>query len=210
MKNTRTKQFFWTQLLTTALLGIALGLLLILLPVDLLLKIVFIIIGVITILSAIPSLVLGLSTFREKSGKLALISAVLSILMGILLIFDLGTVLTIVIGVYFLVFPIVEIVLAKDRMRQFKSELPKLIIGVVLLVLSPAGALDILFDIVGWIVLGLTALSVAFSIVTFVRSKKGLSTPTGARVFVDHDGDGTIDAVYVEATEKTSSDRESK
>ena len=163
MKTVQNKQFFWSQILTIALLGGLLGGLLILLSTDLLLKIIFVVMGAVTILSAIPSLLLGMTYTSERAGKLALLSAVVSIAMGIVLIFWHSSIIMLVAGIYFLLFPILEILLAKDRLRQFKSELPKIIIGVVLLVFGPAQTLDILFDVVGWIVIGLTVLSIVFT-----------------------------------------------
>lgn len=202
MKTIHANRFFLTQILTTALLGGFLGLLLILLPTALLMNIIFTVLGAITILSAIPSLVLGLTATNERAGRLSLISALISILMGIVLIFWHNNIFMIIIGIYFLLFPVLEIALAKDRMRQLKSELPKLIVGVVLLVLGPAGTLDLLFDIVGWIVLGLTALSILITTVSHIRYRKKMQSLTGNRVFVDHDGDGTVDAVYVDQENK--------
>ena len=206
MKTVQNKQFFWSQILTIALLGGLLGGLLILLSTDLLLKIIFVVMGAITILSAIPSLILGMTYTGERAGKLALISAVVSIAMGIVLIFWHSSVIMLIAGVYFLLFPILEILLSKDRMRQFKSELPKLIIGVVLLVFGPAQALDVIFDVVGWIVIGMTVISIAFTLISYFKYQKKLQSTTGARVFVDQDGDGTIDAVYVDATEQKDSE----
>ena len=206
MKTVQNKQFFWSQILTIALLGGLLGGVLILLPTDLLLKIIFVVLGALTILSAIPSLILALACPNERAGKLALLSSVISMAMGIVLIFWHHNILMIVAGVYFVLFPVLEIVLAKDRMRQMKSELPKLIIGVVLLVFGPAQTLDLLFDIVGWIVLGLTLVSIVVTVITHIRYQKKLETRIGSRVFVDHNGDGTIDAVYVDVTDRKNAE----
>jgi len=207
MKMIQNKQLFWSQILTIALLGGLLGGLLILLSTDLLLKIIFVFLGAITVLSAIPSLLLGLSCSGERAGKLALFSSLVSMIMGIVLIFWHNNILMIIAGIYFVLFPILEIVLAKNRMRQLKSELPKLIIGVVLLAFGPAQTLDLLFDIVGWSVIGLTLISIVVTVISHIRYQKKLETRTGARVFVDHDGDGTIDAVYMDTNEKKNSNR---
>ena len=202
MKTARSYRFLLTQILTTAFFGGLLGLLLLLLPTEFLTKVIFVVLGSVMILSAIPSLVLGMSFSGGRAGKLSLISALVSVLMGIVLIFWHNNILMIVLGVYFLLFPLLEIALAKDRMRHFKSVLPKLIIGVVLLVLGPAKTLDLLFDVVGWIVLGLTALSILVTVIVFLKYQKKMSQTTGSRIFVDHDGDGTIDAVYIDREKK--------
>jgi len=200
MKTTQTKSFFWTQLLTTALLGALLGILLIVLSVSFLLKVIFVVMGIMTILSAIPMLAFGLSNLSDRAGRMSFAFSLLSILMGIVMIFWHSDILLIIVGVYFLIFPIVEILAARDRAARAKSELPKMILGVVLLLLEPARTLDILFDVAGYVVLGLTALSVLISLITYFTSKKKQATATGNRIFVDRDGDGTIDAVFVDRT----------
>ena len=122
MKTTQTKSFFWTQLLTTALLGALLGILLIVLSVSFLLKVIFVVMGIMTILSAIPMLAFGLSNLSDRAGRMSFAFSLLSILMGIVMIFWHSDILLIIVGVYFLIFPIVEILAARDRAARAKRD----------------------------------------------------------------------------------------
>lgn len=208
MKTSQNKSFFWTQLLTTALLGALVGLLLIVLSVNFLLKVIFVIMGIMTILSAIPMLAFGLANLAERAGRLSFAFSLLSTLMGIVMIFWHNDILLFVVGAYFLVFPIIEILAARDRAARAKSELPKMILGVVLLLVGPATTMEYLFDIAGYVVLGLTALSVVISLITFFAVGRKQATKTGNRIFVDRNGDGTIDAVFVDTTGDGNPDTE--
>ena len=90
--------------------------------------------------------------------------------------------------------PILAIVNAVDRKERLKAELPKLIIGLILVLLGPANAIDALFDIAG---VGLIVLSILYVLWTYKFVKKSQHI-IGKRIFVDEDGNGTIDAIYVD------------
>ena len=66
--------------------------------------------------------------------------------------------------------------------------------GIVLLVLGPAKTIDVLFDVAG---IGVIILSIVY-LISMYRLVKKSQNVTGARVFVDTDGNGTIDTVYVD------------
>ena len=95
-------------------------------------------------------------------------------------------------GGYLLIIPLIQILISKEKLTRMKAELPKLILGVVMLVVGPAGTLDVLFDVAGWIIIVLTAIYTLLSLLSLKTSK---NSRTGSRVFVDYDGDGTVDAV---------------
>ena len=196
----QAKQGFWGGLLIGSLPGILLGLLLILIPTALLLKAIFTILGVMIIFSALPTLIMSVSVFRARVDKLSLFSALISVAMGIVLIFWHNNILMIVAGVYLLLLPTLKILLSKERARQFKSSLPSLIIGAVLVVLGPSNALDALLDLVGWAVLAVTAILALIAILSYAKRSRQNSNKTGNRIFVDHNGDGTVDAVFVDTT----------
>ena len=180
--------------------GLILGLLLLLIPTDFLLKLVFIVMGVITVISSIPGLVAGVAAFSTAGGKISLAVSAISAVVGFLMIFNHSEFLMIFLGVYMILLPVLNILLAKDHFAQLKAELPKLIIGVLLVLLGPANTLDFLFRIAGWVVI---ALSVVCAVAIFVGSYRKSAvrvSVSGARVFVDKDGDGTVDAVFVDTT----------
>lgn len=193
-----------------AAVGVLAGLLLILIPVDILLKVVSVIMGVITIVCNIPSLLRGIAGVHTRGGIVTLIVSGISILLGLLMIFYSSEVILVIVGIYMVLLPVLNIVLAKEHFAQFKAELPKLIIGSVLLILGPAATLDILFDVAGWIVLVLSVLYVVFLLVTRTVHLKKHQNTTGSRVFVDKDGNGTIDSVYVDTDGNGKPDTETR
>lgn len=185
-----------TGALIYTVFGVLAGLLLLLVPTSFLLWLVFVIMGIVTVVSNIPGVIMGLMSIGRPSGILMLVLSALSVTLGVMMIFWHEEILMIVVGIYMLLLPILSVILAKDHGAQLKAELPKLIIGLVLVILGPAGTIDVLFDVAGWIVI---ALSVIYLVTVLLSVRKLQNTP-GTRVFVDHDGDGRIDAVYVDTT----------
>lgn len=180
--------------LVVAGIGALIGLLLIVIPVGFLLDVVFFIMGIATIVVSLPALFSLLPLRHTKVGNVSLICTALMVLAGFLMLFWHSNILLIGVGIIMIAQPILAIVNDSDRQTRLKAELPKLIIGVVLVLLGPANAIDILFDIAG---VGLIVLSILYLIWTYRLVKKSQHI-IGNRVFVDEDGNGTIDAIYVD------------
>ncbi len=180
--------------LVIAGIGALIGLLLIVIPVGFLLDLVFFIMGIATIVVSLPALISLLSLHDTKVGRVSIVCTALMVVAGFLMLFWHSSVLLIIVGVVMIAQPIISIVSAQDKSARLKAELPKLIIGIVLVLLGPANAIDILFDIAG---VGLIVLSILYLIWTYRLVKKAQDV-IGNRVFVDEDGNGTIDAVYVD------------
>lgn len=191
-KNIKTA--FSRTSLTVAAIGVLIGLLLILIPVGFLLDVVFFIMGIAIIVVSLPALISLLPLRHTKVGNVSLICTALTVFAGFLMLFWHSSVLLIVVGVIMIVQPILSIISATDATACLKAEAPKLIIGIVLVVLGPAKAIDTLFDIAG---IALIVLSIVY-LLSMYRLVKKSQNVTGARVFVDTDGNGTIDAVYVD------------
>ena len=172
----------------------AIGLLLILIPVGFLLDLVFLIMGIATIVISLPALISLLPLWHTKVGKVSIVCTALVVVAGFLMLFWHSGILLIAVGVVMLVQPILAILNAPDRSARLKAEAPKLILGAVLILLGPAKAIDILFDVAG---IALILLSILYLIWTYRLIKKSQHV-TGNRVFVDEDGNGTIDALYVD------------
>lgn len=192
-----------TSLITILLigvLGILLGVLLLAIDPAFLLKILFVVMGIITVLSAVPGLLVGISSVDTAAGRVSLIVSLISIVIGCLMIFWHSSILMIVLGIYLLVFPLIEILLSKDKAVRLKSELPKMIVGLVLILVGPAKALDVMLDIAGWGVIVFSVVYVVLSLFAGVRNQNKKEATTGNRIFVDTTGDGKVDTVYVDTT----------
>ena len=200
MKIEKSTNYLRAGAIVVLLFGILLGLLLIVMPVESLLKIVFVVIGIMTFFYQIPSLALGLTHFDTGAGKLAVVLSLISMAFGVSMIFFHSTVLMLVLGVYLVVLPALQIIFSKNRALQWKAELPKIILGIVLLIVGPASALSFLFDVAGWVII---ALSVVYTLASFlirVGKRAKYENKTGNRIFVDVTGDGKVDTVYVDTT----------
>ena len=180
--------------LSIAGVGALIGLLLIVIPVGFLIDVVFFIMGIATIAVSLPALFSLLPLRHTSVGKVSLISTALMVIAGFLMLFWHSSVLLIVVGVVMIVQPILAIASDSDRQARLKAELPKLVIGVILVVLGPANAIDILFDVAG---VGLIVLSILYLLWSYRIVKKAQNI-TGNRIFVDTDGNGTIDTIYID------------
>lgn len=167
-----------------------------------LIDIALIVWGVIIMISNIPGLIASIATINEKGSAFDLVMSALGILLGLGLIISRAQVVTVLVAAYMIAFPVIRIVLAKSNWaEQLKREALRIILGVVMLVfggvLLGAGVtvLNVLLTVIGWIIIGLTAV---FGIVEVIRLAvaKGDAPAKGGRTYVDVDGDGTIDEIH--------------
>lgn len=190
----------------------------------------FALIGLIMILSSIPNLISGIASIKHKKGVFDLIFSLVTMLLGACLVFYgvcmiivttvimslpaelIGTVLTVgavlryllggLVALYLIVLPIIRIVKAENKFMQFKAELVKMILGVVILILLFCGLLfNVLNKFVGILLIALGALTVLLAIVHLIIGLIGLGKKDVQEVTyvaVDTDGDGKVDAVAVD------------
>ena len=199
MKFPENKKVIGAGLITFALVGILVGVLLLVIPTDALLKVLFVLIGALTVIFRLPVCIISLGAIGTRAGQTAFVSSLLSVILGVLMIFHHSTLLIWILGIYLIILPILQILFAKDHEAQLKTELPGIILGIVLLILGPAATLDFLFDVAGWVIIALTLVYVVISLVTSLRRRPNVEA-TGARIFADTDGDGKIDTVFVDTT----------
>ncbi len=188
------------SLITTLLigaLGVAFGILLLSIDPDFLLKIIFVVMGVVTVLSALPALIAG---GRGRGGRVAVIVSLISLIIGILMIFWHSTVLMILLGLYMLVLPLAEILVARDKLVELRHNLPQMIVGLVLILIGPNRALGVVLNVAGFAVILLSVVYVVLSLIGELRRQTKREATTGNRIFVDNTGDGKVDMVYVDTT----------
>lgn len=194
------RSLLW-QTLVFALFGVGVGVLLIALPADLLLRLAFVIVGALTVLTQIPGILSGLLHLSERGGggKLLLFSSLISTALGLLMIFYPSALLSVLLGVYLIVLPLILVLTDGDKRTRLQKELPRMILGVVLVLIGPAAILDLLFDVAGWVILVLTLVYTAVTLLA-ARRRTERAHVTGNRIFADTDGDGSIDTVYLDTT----------
>lgn len=167
------------SIIISLIIGVLIGVLLIVLAGHLDVSFVIhwglIITGIIVIISNIPSLVFGIVNIKSPRGIIDVIFSVLGIVMGCMMIFRQGTVITVIVSIYLIVFPIIRILLADNKMDCLKSEWVKILLGVLLLMFLPAllHAADTIvyytLTIAGWLAIGISVLSFIISLVSLIK-----------------------------------------
>ena len=171
------------SIIISLIIGVIFGALLVILSGVLefsaLLKWILIIIGIITIISNIPSLVIGILNITKPAGVIDLVFSILGIAFGSMMIFMQGTVVTVIVAVYLIAVPIVRVVLAGRNWKdQIKKEWVKILIGVLLLTFLPAitsaanDAFAIILLVAGWVVIGLSVLLFVLSLISYIMASK--------------------------------------
>jgi hypothetical protein len=183
-----------TNILISGLLGVGLGLFLILVNISFLMGIIFIIIGILTVFNNLPSLIFSFFDFKTNEGKIMLVLSFFATAIGVAMIFFHNWILMIVLGIYFIFIPLLRLLLSQRHQELVGEELPKMILGVVMLLLGPASMMSILFRVAGIAVIALSAVYMVGASVALSRAQ----VQTGNRVFVDETGDGKVDTVYVD------------
>ena len=149
-----------------------------------------IIYGILIVIGNIPGLISGIANVNRAEGVFDLICSILGIALGAAMIFYQGSVLVALVGIYLIVFPIIRVLLASNKLEKLKSEALRIVLGVVLLVFLPSllGAafelVHLLLVICGWIVI---ALSTIFGLIEIIRiaTAKEVKVSNADHVVVD-------------------------
>lgn len=149
-----------------------------------------IIYGIFIIIGNIPGLISGIANVNKAAGVFDLICSILGIALGVVMIFYHGSILVALVAAYLIVFPLIRVLLAKQKVEQLKRELVRIILGVVLLVFVPSlvGAaftlVHLLLVIGGWVVI---ALSTLFGVIEIIRiaTAKEIEAPENGHIYVD-------------------------
>lgn len=188
----------------------------------------FALIGLTLVLSTVPMLISGIVQIKQKKGKFDLIFSIITMVIGLALAFYgvasallafgvsmhtipeivgqitniLRWVIGILVALYLIVLPIIRIVKAEKKALQFKAELIKLILGVLILVLVICGSLiTVLNQATGIVLIVIGALTVLLAILHLIIGLIGISKAAkdpAVAVVMDVDGDGVADAVVVD------------
>ena len=170
------------SMIISLIIGVILGIIIVLLAgivnVSFLVKWTMIIMGVIIIISNVPSLVTGAMNVKKTSGLINLIMSVIGIAMGAMMIFMQNEVITAILAVYLIVFPIIYVVISKDWKNAIKSEWLKILIGVLLIAFMPAimGAADAIVKVImlvaGWATVAISVLIFLVSLFIYLCATK--------------------------------------
>lgn len=158
------------HIILLTLLGAGLGAAMILISPSLLLWLASVLLGLGIILSVLPELFHEVLFWGEEPLS-EFVFTLITLIVGILLIFWHNWVLMLIVGVLLIALPCYRIATALSKQAMFKNQLPVLILGIVLLFVGPARFLNLLFDIGGWIIIVLSVLYLISSIILLAKAK---------------------------------------
>ena len=138
-----------------------------------------IIAGIIIAITNIAPLIRGIVSITEKGGLLDVVFSALGIALGVLLaVFNIGlfgNIVTVLLAVYLIAFPIIRIIIAPSKKEQLSKEWIRILVGVILIVFMPFifGALNTIVDIaltvVGAIIIVITLISFVLSLIAYIK-----------------------------------------
>ena len=142
----QTKKALLVKLIISVIISFTLGLLCVLVDGTKLLNIIFIIIGAFLLIDGI----IGVINNHKNSSYLLIVNSI-SIVLGILLMFNFNPIINILIAIYFIAIPLYEIIKNKyDKKEELKEQLPKMIIALLIIIFGIGGVFDVLLKILGW------------------------------------------------------------
>lgn len=150
-----------------------------------------IIYGIIVIIGNIPGLVSGIANIKQAAGIFDLICSILGIGLGVALIFFQNEILVGMIAIYLIVFPLIRVFMSKQKGEQFKREILRIVLGVVLIAFLPLlmstafSIVSILLTVCGWVVVALSALFGIIEIVRISLGKERVADPNADHIVTD-------------------------
>lgn len=155
------------KVVTDSVIGIILGTILTLVPVSHLVNIVIAIIGILMIIFNGYRLYIEMASKKETSNDTLM--TVIGVLMGFVLLCSSNLVVNIIVAIYLIGEPILKFVLSKRDKNTLIKEVPKIVLGVILLI-AGISTFDILFKILGVIILLLSLVYLGINYYLYKKS----------------------------------------
>ena len=154
------KKMTYSELIC-GIVGLAIGIVLVVTNGAVILSFITKLLGVVMLVVNIPRVLVASSRLRTRIGAVELAVSLIGAVIGVvvfLLPAAAVTVGAILAGAWFIVFPVLDIAASRYRSEQLKAELPKIILGVVLIVLGPGVLFSVLVKVIGGIMIVLSAI----------------------------------------------------
>ncbi len=186
----------------SALIGVLIGIFIKNLPDSMsfseLVGAIFVIVGVLSILSGIPGLVLGLSASSTLVGKVNLVLSLINLIFGFVLIFYHNEIVLLIVAAYLVIIPSLQIILVKgSKMKKAaaKALVPRIVLGVLVILFFNilSGAAEKVFEIalvcIGWVIIGISLLSLlTFLFLLYIKPLfAGKKTASDGTIYLDED-----------------------
>lgn len=155
-------------------IGVIVGIILIILSTqdewsNLIIHISFIVLGALAVLVNVPSLISGILRIDTTNGRFLTVSAVVAIALGVLLVFQHQEFTKYIVSFYMIAVPTITIIVSSERKSsRLKREIPKIIVGVVLLIIGFANMLSLLITVAGLAAILLSVGYLLFGVINFL------------------------------------------
>ncbi len=157
----------------TSIVYILIGLVFIFVPSDVLLDVIFTILGIIIILlNLVPCIYyFMLGKDNNRYYTYAVLSLV-SIAIGFAFIFMHNAVLAVILGSWLVVLPIVRIVLSNDKKAELKKSIPYFVVAILLFFIPANTIFDIVLKVFGGLLIALGVFGIIYRIVIDHKNNK--------------------------------------
>lgn len=170
------KIYYFLRLAVSALFGLFLGLVFLWLSpyAREVFDILVIAMGLLTTVLNIPSLLVAMKGIGKKGEWVNLLMALSSIVLGMLLMLLQTEFLLLLLGVYSVLLPLVRILLVEDHVQRFKREIPRFLVGLVMVTIFLLDAEAMVLRLGAYVTLGITAFYLLGGIISafFIFSKE--------------------------------------
>lgn len=184
-------RYYVRRSLTYALAEFIIGLLFVVIPYETLKDILFTLLGIgIIILNIIPCIVYWLRYDKDRRVLLPALLSTISVIIGFLFIFWHHWIISILLGVWLIVLPVVRIVRAIDKREQLKKEIPFFLIAVLLFFVPADKIFEIALRIFGGILLLISVIDAVYTLIINKKRKNkdkdgGASARESDRIIID-------------------------
>lgn len=153
------------------LIGILAGVAMLFIPHEKLVHISFVILGFAIILFMLPEFIHQIQFFQEEPFYEFILTCIIMAL-GFALIFFQRSFMYFAVGGVMLAIPVFKIFTSNAKWAMFRTQLPCLILGIILLILGPAKSIKVFFTIAGYAIIALSLAYLVYSLVFLLPSKK--------------------------------------
>lgn len=161
------KLYFIKRTVARALLGALLGAVLLLARpyADDVLGVAVVFMGIVTVILSLPGVLLGIQSLKQRREWVSLAVATVSIAVGFMLMLAQYSALTLALVIWSVLLPAARVWLVDNRTVQAKRELPRVLLGLFVLLVYLTGKERLVLGIGGWCTVACAVLYLAAGLV---------------------------------------------
>lgn len=152
---------------------ILIGVAFVAIPSDVLLDIIFTVLGVIIILlNLIPCIYYFMLGSKDNKYYTNAVLSLVSIIIGFVFIFNHNAVLAVILGIWLVLLPILRIILSTEKKKEIKKAIPYFVAAILLFFIPATTILDIVLKVFGVLLMVLGVFYIIYNIVIDKKNNK--------------------------------------